>query len=251
MDNRNIYFIVGGISAFLFYALLLILFFFYFNEYRSTKRFVPQKSESLEVSILQIPSQSQKPKKNISSVKKIEKQTLKSKKSRSRGVTSPKYSNPSNKIATLFKGVKVGKPESVISMSMSNAPKIKYKRVKSSKREEFEAKSLVENLKFDNLDIKLKSKSSGIGEIDAYISKIYKVIYDSWTPDELFVGLEAKVAVEIEPDGTFQFRMVTPSDNQSFNNSLIEYLNQLKQKGFPPHNRGRKLIVELDFKPKE
>jgi len=45
--------------------------------------------------------------------------------------------------------------------------------------------------------------------------------------------------------------MVNPSDNQSFNDSLIEYLNQLQQKGLPPHKNGRKLVVELNFKPKE
>jgi len=251
MDNRNLFFILGGISSFLLYAVLILIFFYYFNEHKSSRHFVPKNTNSLEVSILQVPSQIKKPNKSKSSSQKSNKLPAKSKKNSASGATSAKHSNPSKSIATLFKGVKVGKPEPSPSLRMANAPKIKYKPVSVSKKKQSDAKSLIDNLKLSNLDIKLKSQSSGTGDVDAYMSKIYEIIFNSWHPDILFAGLQAKVLIEIFPDGTFQFRMINPSDNQSFNESLIEYLSQLQQKRFPPHNNGRKLVVELDFKPKE
>ena len=252
MDRRGLFFIVGGLSAFLLYALMFIIFFYYFNEHKSVKRFVPKNTNSLEISILQTPSQKKAHKKRGSTVKKSTKTSLplRPKKSAVNGSTSAKHSSTSKSIATLFKGVKVDKPQFSSSLRMANAPKIKYKPTSTSKKQ-LEAKSLIDNLKFSNLDIKLKSQSSGSGSVDEYMSKIYEVIFNSWHPDALFAGLQAKVLIEIYPNGTFKYRMINPSDNQSFNDSLIEYLNQLQHKRFPPHKNGRKLVVELNFKPKE
>jgi len=251
MDRRSLFFIIGGISAFLMYALLFFVFFYYFNEHKSIKRFVPKNTNSLEVSILQTPSQKKEPNKRKSTVKKSSKLPVKAKEVAVHGSTSAKHSSSSKSIATLFKGVKVGKPQFSSSLRMANAPKIKYKPVSNANKKQSDAKSLIDNLKFSNLDIKLKSQSSGSGHVDEYMSKIYEIIFNSWHPDALFAGLQAKVLIEIYPNGTFEYRIVNPSDNQSFNDSLIEYINQLQHKGFPPHKNGRKLIVELNFKPKE
>ncbi|WOE70879.1 TonB C-terminal domain-containing protein [Hydrogenimonas thermophila] len=252
MVNRNLFFIIGGISAFSLYAILFILLFYYFNEHKSAKQFVPKNTNTLEVSILQEPSQIKKHNKIKAISKKTQKLPEKPKKNAIKGSTSAKHSSSSKSIATLFKGVKVGKPQSSSSLRMANAPKIKYKPVSAlSKKQSSDAKSLIDNLKLSNLDIKLTSQSSGIGEVDEYMSKIYEIIFNSWHPDVLFAGLEARVVIEIFPDGRFIYKMINPSDNQSFNESLIEYLNQLQHKGFPPHKNGRKLVVELNFKPKE
>ncbi|SFP70727.1 TonB C-terminal domain-containing protein [Hydrogenimonas thermophila] len=251
MVNRNLFFIIGGISAFSLYAILFILLFYYFNEHKSAKQFVPKNTNTLEVSILQEPSQIKKHNKIKAISKKTQKLPEKPKKNAIKGSTSAKHSSYSKSIATLFKGVKVGKPHFSSSLRMANAPKIQYKPVVVSSKTQSDAKSLIDNLKFSNLDIKLKSQSSGSGNVDKYMNKIYEIIFNSWHPDVLFAGLEARVVIEIFPDGKFMYKMINPSDNQSFNESLIEYLNQLQHKGFPPHKNGRKLVVELNFKPKE
>jgi len=181
MDRRSLFFIIGGISAFLLYILLFFVFFYYFNEHKNVKRFVPKNTNSLEVSILQTPSQKKEPSKRKSIVKKPKqsKLSVKPKKSIVRGSTSTKHSTTSKSIATLFKGVKVGKPEFSSSLHMANAPKIKYKPVSNTNKKQSEAKSLIDNLKFSNLDIKLKSQSSGSGDVDEYMSKIYEIIFNN------------------------------------------------------------------------
>jgi len=251
MVNRNLFFIIGGISAFSLYVILFFSLFYYFNEHRSVKNFVPKNTNSLEVSIIQTPSQIKKPNKTKSLSQKSSKIVKKTEKDLKGGGTSAKYSTSSKSISTLFKGVKVGKPTLSPSLHMANAPKIKYKSASKSSKSKSNAKSLIDNLKFSNLDIELKSQSSGKGEVDKYMSKIYEIIYNSWNPDVLFVGLEANVEIVIFSDGKFQFRMINPSDNQSFNESLIKYLKQLQLKGLPKHKNGRKLVVEIKFKPKE
>jgi len=248
MDNRGLFFIVGGISALFLYAILFFILFFYFNEHKRAKQFVLKNTNSLEVSIIQTPSQAKKTHKNKTVLKRYSKPPAEN---GGASLTSTKYSRSSKSIATLFKGVEVDKPQFSSFLQMANAPKIRYKPVSNVNKKQSNAKNLVDNLKFSNLDIKLRSQSSGSGYIDEYMSKIYKIIFDSWHPDVLFAGLHAKVLVEIYPDGTFRYKMVNPSDNQSFNNSLVKYLNQLQNKGFPPHKSGRRLVVELNFKPKE
>jgi hypothetical protein len=250
MVNRNLFFIIGGISAFSLYATLLLLLFYYFNEHRSVKHFVPKNTNSLEISIIQTPSQ-KKPNETKSLSQKSSKIVKNQKNDLKGGANSAKYSYPSKSISTLFKGVKVGKPTFTSSLHMANAPKIKYKPTSKSSKRESDAKKLIDNLKFKNLDIKLKSQNSGSGDVNAYMSRISKLIYNSWNPDALFAGLVATVEVVIFPNGKFKFRIVAPSDNQSFNESLIEYLNQLQHKGLPPHKNGKKLVVEIYFKPKE
>jgi len=251
MVNRNLFFIIGGISAFSLYTTLFLILFFYFNEHKSVKRFVPKNTNSLEISIIQKPAQIKKINKNKSSIKKSTISQTKQKKIAVSSATSAKHASSSKSIASLFNGVKVGKPTFSSSLRLANAPKIKYKPVKKSSKKQTDAKSLIDNLKFSNIDIKLKSQSSGTGDVDKYMSKIYEIIFNSWHPDILFAGLQARVLIEIYPNGTFKYKMSNPSDNQSFNESLIEYLDQLQLKGFPPHKNGRKLVVELNFKPKE
>jgi hypothetical protein len=156
-------------------------------------------------------------------------------------------------IASLFKNVKVKEPfESLPGARLANAPKIKYKP--SSERRETErprAEKLVRDINLSKPAINISSKSSGQGEVDSYMSKLYEVLYASWHPEAVFAGSHAAVRLDIAPDGSFAYHMIYPSDNQAFNHSLIEYLEQIRAKRFPPHKRKENLVVHVEFKAKE
>ena len=96
----------------------------------------------------------------------------------------------------------------------------------------------------------MRSRASGSGEVDAYLSKVYRRLYQSWYPNPAFAGSKATARLVIYPDGTFTFRLLYPSDNRQFNESLIQYLDEIQQMRLPAHRKGKKLVVDIEFEDK-
>ncbi|WP_456380774.1 energy transducer TonB [Hydrogenimonas sp.] len=252
-SRKNIYFFVGGVSVLLFYALLVLLLILFFNDYKRSKRYVPKSSQSIEVSLMQMPPV----RKSRSVVKKESKPRTRAKVSpvAKKSASSPKRSaKPERKaIASLFKGVKIAEPtEATRAARLANAPKIRYRALsEEEKREERKAQRLVRDINLSKPSIHISSRASGEGEVDAYMSKLYEILYGSWQPESLFAGSSATVRFTIAPDGEFDYRLLYLSDNQGFNDSLIKYIERLKSKRFPPHDKKRKLEIDVEFKAKE
>jgi hypothetical protein len=97
----------------------------------------------------------------------------------------------------------------------------------------------------------MASKAGGEGEVDAYMSKLYEILYGSWQPEAVYASLKVSVRFAIRPSGSFNYRVLSPSDNQGFNESLIEYLDTLQRKGLPSHKRKKTLVIDVEFKAKE
>ncbi len=254
MGSEKRLFFIGGIAAFLFYLLLILLLILFFNDYKRSKRYVPEKSQSIEVSILQQSSKKPKPKPKPT-VKKEQKQQVKLPPEKKISATAPKRAAvPKPKaISSLFEGIKASAPvESSSAARLANAPKIKYKASSSQEQKSTQkASQLIKDINLSKPEIDITSKSSGIGEVDEYMSKLYDKIYKSWQPEAIYAGEQAKVRLRISPDGSFEYELLFPSDNQGFNQSLIEYLNRLKSEKLPPHKRGETLDVDIEFKAKE
>jgi len=249
MGSDKRLFLIGGIAASLFYLLLLFALILFFNDYKRSKRYVPKKSETIEVSILQQSSKRPEPKPKPA-VKREQKQQVKLPARKKISATAPKsVAVPKPKaISSLFEGIKASAPvESSSAARLANAPKIKYKA--SSSQEQKSTQKASQLIKDINLSI--TSKSSGIGEVDEYMSGLYEKIYRSWHPEAVYAGEQAKVQLRIAPDGSFDYSLLYPSDNQGFNQSLIEYLDRLKREKLPPHKRGETLDVDIEFKAKE
>ncbi len=254
MDKRGSYFFAGGFAAILFYFLLILLLILFFNDYKKSKRYVPKQSQSIEISLMQTPPQTRPKPKPAEKREEKQKMVAKTPAVRKQSQTASKPAKPKPKaIASLFKGVKVKEPtESTRAARLANAPKIKYKAVsKEEKQERKKARELVRDINLSKPSIRISSKASGQGEVDAYMSKLYDLLYGSWQPESMYAGLSATVRLSVEPDGSFDYRILYPSDNQGFNESLIEYLDQLKTKKFPPHTRNKKLEIDVEFKAKE
>jgi outer membrane biosynthesis protein TonB len=165
----------------------------------------------------------------------------------------PRPAKPRPKaIASLFKGIEVDEPTDSRPARLANAPKIRYKAASKEEREERKrAEKLVRDINLSKTSIKMASKAGGEGEVDAYMSKLYEILYGSWQPEPVYAGLKATVRFSIAPDGSFNYRVLYPSDNQGFNESLIEYLDTLQRKGLPPHRRKKTLVIDVEFKAKE
>ncbi len=254
MDREKRYFLIGGFAAVLFYLTLLLLLLFFFNDYKRSKRYVPKKSQNIEVSILLLSSKKKRQKRKIETKKKTRLKT-KTKTVRKPTAASPKSAKTvtTKAISSLFKGVKADIPaERSVAARVANAPKIRYKPSSEKEQKNSESASrLVQNIKLSKPQIDITSKSSGVGEVDEYMSKLYEIIYKTWRPEAVFAGEEARVRLHIAPDGSFSYALLYPSDNQGFNQSLIEYLERLRKRGLPPHKNGTTMDVDIEFKAKE
>ncbi|WP_201353624.1 TonB C-terminal domain-containing protein [Hydrogenimonas urashimensis] len=254
MDKKGLFFFTGGVAAFLFYLLLILLLILFFNDYKRSKRYVPKSTQSIEISLTQALPVRTKPK---PVAKKEQKEKQKSEipaVAKKSSATAKHPAKPKPKaIASLFKGVKIKEPtEQTRAARLANAPKIKYKAAsKEEKREQKKAQQLIRDINLSKPSIRMTSKASGQGEVDAYMSKLYEILYGSWQPEAIYAGSAATVRLLIEPDGKFDYTLLYPSDNQGFNQSLIEYLEQLKQKRFPSHKRNKRLVIDVEFKAKE
>ncbi len=254
MGSDKRLFFIGGIAATLFYLLLIFVLIYFFNEYKRSKRYVPAKSESIEVSILQQSSKKPEPKRRAEA-KKERKRQVKAPAEKKLSSTAPKsVAHPKPKaISSLFEGIKASAPvESAGAARLANAPKIKYKAASSEERRATrKASTLIKDINLSRPEIEITSKSSGIGEVDEYMSRLYEKIYKSWQPQAVYAGEQAKVRLRISPDGSFEYSLLYPSDNQGFNQSLIEYLDRLKREKLPSRKEGGQLNVDITFKAKE
>ncbi len=254
MGRDKSLFIVGGLAAFAFYLLVLWLLILFFNDYKKTKRYVPENTQRIEVAIIEKSSRKriQKPKPSPKKERKTVSKPKPAKKSSSVSAKERVASKP-KAISSLFEGIKADAPlENRLAARIANAPKIDYKASSSNETQNSErASRIVRDINLSKPEIDITSKSSGVGEVDEYMSKLYDIIYKSWHPEAIYAGEEAKARLQIMPDGSFDYTLLYPSDNRGFNQSLIEYLDRLKAAKLPPHKRDERLDVDIEFKAKE
>lgn len=253
MGKDNGFYLLGGLGAVAAYALLIVTTMLYLM-HKEPRPLVPDLQQ-LEVTILdekptpkvlkvQPPRPKPKPKPTLVPVKK---EVQRSVKHEQRAVEKPS-------IASLFKGVKVGdiNPGGAAA-KLKNAPKIKYTKTRASEetKKMTDTRKLVDSIDLAHSAVKITTQSSAIGESDPYITQLHRRIFGSWQPESLFIGCKATVRLIISPDGSLIYLLREPSDNQAFNQSLIEYLDRLRFEGLPPHKHARSLQVDVNFEVKE
>ena len=257
MDRDGRYFFLGGIAAIAFYLALAFLLILFFNDYRHNKRYVPKQTQSVQVFLAMSPPVKTKPVPHTPISKPTPKKAPPKPKTKpvvkkASHASSKKASRPRPvPIASLFKGIKVDEPVPQ-SARLANAPRIKYRK-KSPQQQtpRRRAEELVKDINLTKPSITMRSKASGQGEVDAYMSKLYGILYGSWHPAAIYAGSTATVRLKIAPDGSFSYRLLYPSDNQGFNERLIEYLDGLQRSKLPSHKRDKTLVIDVEFKAKE
>lgn len=109
-----------------------------------------------------------------------------------------------------------------------------------------DAKSIVNSLDLKKNSLNVSFNSSG--EFDAYLNKIAQIIRAGWNPYSTDAGLVATINININPDGSFTFKLKTASNNPDFNSRLNEYLKSLQLKNLPPPDNHKSVNVDFNFK---
>jgi len=268
---KNRFKITSGFIAFFVYFAILGLLLNYFNHHRdeksvhyveknenrievamssqkkkksskkkSTSKKASSKTESKEEEPKPKPEQAEKPKSEPKPVEKPKPKPVE--KPKPEPVEKPKpepkpTKEPKKKVemSSLFAGVNETKPK----------PDEDDKESEESNAQE-ERKSDNKN-KSDSLK-NVKSSDSGIE--NRYLAKVESTL-QNWPAQSEFAGETIKVSLMIRQDGSFDFKLLTVSNNESFNIALVQYLEQLQKIGFGLHRGEKPYEIDVEFIAKD
>ncbi len=263
---------VSAVAAICIYLLTLFSLIYYFNHHESdeAKNYVKKDQKKISVSLNSPqpkvepkPKEQPKPKKEEPKPKKetpkvvkkeIQKPIAKPKEIKKvvpkKEEPKPKKEEPKPKKETLkvvdtndlFKDVKTEKKPENKEVKKPNI--IEVSEPKEVKQEP--KKSAMDRLK-EAQEIEEDAQS---GIEDAYIAKV-KERLSQWGEQGEFKGETANVEFVIKPTGDFTFRLKGGSNNQAFNEGLIQYLKSLQKVGLGAHSAPRSLVIDVKFIAKE
>ncbi|WP_373032318.1 TonB C-terminal domain-containing protein [Sulfurovum sp.] len=251
--------LISGFLAFGIYISVISILLLYFNSRDENKpvHYVKKNEERIRVSmsapkpqvkkeIKKQPKKVVKPKPKPKPKKTVKKKVIKEKvvkkakvvkKKEDLNTTKPKKVNkPKDLFANITSKKKIEKPKPV---KVVNTP-VKPKKSNSIKvSEKISATELVS----DSLKIQKKSDS---GIENSYLAMIEEKL-KGWPAQSEYAGEKAKVWIQVEPSGTFRFKVISASGNEAFNSGLIVYLKQLQKIGFGPHKGNRPYELDVEF----
>lgn len=260
---------ISGLLAFGIYFLLIGLLIFYFNvrDEKKSIRYVKKDEHRIQVAI-SAPKKAAKtkplkqkvkpkPKPKVKSKskpkpkpkKKVKKKVIKEKvvkkkviKKKDENLTKPKKVNkPKDLFANVSSDKKVKKPK--LKMEITDKP-VKQKKNNLIKVSD---KPSASTLVSDSLKVQ---KSSDSGVENEYLAYVQSML-EGWPAQSEYAGEKVKVLLQINPTGFFEFKVKSASNNQNFNDGLIEYLEQLQEIGFGRHKGERTYQFEAEFIAKE
>ncbi|HRF56319.1 MAG TPA: TonB C-terminal domain-containing protein [Campylobacterales bacterium] len=252
--DKNSYFWIGGFSSFGLYALVIAVLVYTLTKSEELRKIAIKSEQSaIEVSMeeLEAAALTQTSKKTVEKVVVKPKETPVTEKIvKEKAPTKPVEESISPK--KMFEGLIKQEP------AKKNETK---KQVEPEKPQEQQAEQIPEQKKQSAKDllaamaIKKNSEISFTsfntsGEVNEYLSKIAKIIKQGWTPSKNDIGAVSVLSVNIEPDGSFSFR-VKKGASAEFNDRLTAYMKFLQQKGFPPPSDKKPISVEFNFKARE
>ncbi|MEJ2488426.1 MAG: TonB C-terminal domain-containing protein [Sulfurovaceae bacterium] len=222
---------VSAVAAICIYLLTLFSLIYYFNHHESdeAKNYVKKDQKKISVSLNSPqPKVEPKPKEQP----KPKKEEPKPKKE------TPKVVDTND----LFKDVKTDKKPENKEVKKPNI--IEVSEPKEVKQEP--KKSAMDRLK----EAQESEEDFQSGIEDAYIAKV-KERLSQWGEQGEFKGETANVEFVIKPTGDFTFRLKGGSNNQAFNEGLIQYLESLQKVGLGAHSAPRSLVIDVKFIAKE
>ena len=239
--NKN-HFVLSGVLAVGFYLFTFILFALYVSAPKVEKFDALSKNTVLELEVF-LAEDIKKDLRNKSDVKDTKKSQEVVKTSKSTTAKSK------TSVKSLFANVKADSKKYVL----EEVNNVKNSEVNSRFKAKFEKQrknDVTVSKRLDNVKTKSVSlpKSNAVGKTDPYYSKIHDLLYQRWNPQIGEGGLVAKVLVMISADGVFDFRFMSRSDNDLFNEELNQFLSSQRFVTYPQHNKGRMATLEVDFK---
>jgi len=230
--------------ALAFYGLLVLWLLLFLHQSQAKK--IQIKADAIDVMIETKKEAKKQPPKPVAKPTKP-KPKPQAKKSKNEGSKSPKAVRSKEKsIKDLFASINARRTttKKTTAKRPANTPSRKKGERKS-------AKKLVENLKLQDFTLQdsRKSLKSVEGDVDPYLEKVYKILYENWIPSKLSAGSWAKVRMTIDIDGSISYEVVQWSENENFNEELREYLEYISTLTFPkPPEGSRKFTVRIEAK---
>jgi protein TonB len=232
MVRNDYYFYLSGAISLLLFSLIGLAFSYMMFSASEIKSYGLEKKDYISVSLTTSLSQPQQTQSNL------------------QDLTVPQIQEENVNIDELFSDVwtkNISKPK-------ESKPKVDNKRyneiakkVKTSKTNDVDSISEKIN-SFDSLDTSKSTddSASSANEVNEYLAKIQAIIYNHFSPPQNTQGKSAKVVIELSSIGKMiDFRVLTYSDNQSFNNELNKIKQRLKNVVFPknPNNKNYRLTT--------
>jgi len=260
---------ISGLLAFGIYFMLIGLLIFYFNvrDEKKSIRYVKKDEQRIQVAI-SAPKKAAKTKPNKPKVKpkpkrkkpkvkpkpkpkpkkEVRKKVIKEKvvkkkvkKKKDENLTKPKKVNKPKDLFANVSSEKVKKPK--LKMKITDKP-VKPKQSKLIKVSDNPSASALVS---DALKVQ---KSSDSGVENDYLAYVQSML-EGWPAQSEYAGEKVKILLQINPTGFFEFKVKSASNNQDFNDGLIEYLEQLQDIGFGRHKGKRTYQFEAEFIAKE
>jgi protein TonB len=208
------------------------------------------KSKELDVYIVEANGIKKSPKKSAA-IKKSPKRVRRkkrvvrqySKKRGSRSMKSRKVTRPNPKdIRHLFSNIDPKKFTKSNPGRTGSAP--------SRKKGLGAAQELVKSMQLQDLVLEDAHKAikSVEGEVDPYLEKVYKILYENWVPSSLSAGNWAKVKIVIDIDGSVSYKVIQWGQSTLFNEELKSYLEYISTLLFPLPKRKRVFTVKIEAK---
>jgi hypothetical protein len=247
MRDKNLFYISGFISFFLY--IICFLFLIFYLKTQHIKKIDPfKKTTAIELEIM-VNTDETKPKQSSS---KVESSIVKPSDEMVKKSTSVNK-KVENNVQSLFANVKTTAKK----VEKKEVLNVQKSTVSSRYKSKFEKQAKVENVNVSNLLSSVKKSKSSMtftnssDQNDPYYSKVYEMIASAWNPHLILDNLSAKVLVTIFSDGRFAYRFLSQSGNDSFDRSLESFLQEQTNVLYPSHDKGSKTTIEIIFKSKE
>ncbi len=253
--------LISGLLAVGIYISVIGLLLFYFNTRDAKKpvHFVKKNEERIRVSMSEpkpqvkkeikpAPKKIEKHKPKPKPKKAVKKKVVEKKVIKEKVVKKAKVVKKKKDVNTT-RPKKVNKPKDLFANISSKKTVEQPKKVKIPvKPKKDTLKKISEKPSASDLvsDSLKKQKKSDVGIENAYLAKIEEKL-KGWPAQSEYAGEKAKVWLRVEPNGTFQYKVVTASGNEAFNTGLMAYLEQLKKIGFGPHKGNRAYELDVEF----
>ncbi len=248
MPKRSQYNTIGFSLAIIFYLLVMSALALYLQDkVRKNIDYTVKKNNLLDITLVE-----SKPKKITKHIKKIVKK--KSIKKPKKIATKPKPKKVSPKVQKkvslqgLFKKIdtkKINEPK-IETALQSRKKEVKSKNSIEKPVKKEIAKKLIESLNFKTVQ-NIKSSKKGI--YDKFRGRVQQILYENWQNTiDTVSGNSATVEIFIDKMGTFSYKIVKLSYNDEFNSKLVDFLEEMKDKEFPPFNEGEIFQLQVEFK---
>jgi len=250
MSKRTNYNLIGfSLSTLLYLVVILSLAFYLQEKIRKNIDYTVNKKSVLDVTLVK-----RKPKKIIKNSKKQRKKTIKKTTKKKKIITKPKpkksAQKPQKKISLkgMFETIDINKTielkQERVKVSRKKESTKDKNILKSSKKEL--AKKAVESLSFEKPK-NMKSSKNGI--YDKYRGEVQQILYENWQDTiDTVSGNRATVEIFVDKEGTFSYKIVKLSYNDEFNSKLVDFLEEMRDKKFPPFTEGEIFKQQVEFK---